>query len=142
MSEAALDQIRKYPSLSEFCEPLPKLIDAQTADVSRSISRFGELLGTRQKQPVSLGFHIIGDTARSWLLQIGPQGSSVSEETAENGNSVKPDIEVVTSEKTWRRIAEGTISPMSAMIAGQLRFRGNVVLASHVVQELRRTRTA
>ena len=124
--------------MSEFCDPLPRLIDAGVADLSRSIRRFGEIIGTSQKQPVSLGFHIIGVAARYWRLQIGPQGPKVSEEAPDDANTPRPDIEVITSEQTWRNIAEGTLSPMSAMIAGQLRFRGDVALARHVVQLLRR----
>ncbi len=138
MSDVALNQIRKSPSVSEFCDPLPRLIDAGVADLSRSIRRFGEIIGTTQKQPVSLGFHIIGDATRYWRLQIGPQGPKVSEE-ADDAKTPRPDIEVVTSDQTWRNIAEGTLSPMSAMIAGQLRFRGDVALARRVVQQLRAT---
>lgn len=138
MSNVGLDQIRKSPSVSAFCDPLPRLIDAGVADLSRSIRRFGEIIGTSQKQPVSVGFHIIGDAARYWRLQVGPQGPKVSEEAPEDTKSPRPDIEVTTSEQTWRSIAEGTLAPMSAMIAGQLRFRGNVALARQVVQQLRR----
>ncbi len=138
MSTVSLDQIRKSPSVSAFCDPLPRLIDAGVADLSRSIRRFGEIIGTGQKQPVSLGFHLIGDVARYWRLQLGPQGPKVSEQAPDDTKAPRPDIEVVTSEQTWRNIAEGTLAPMAAMIAGQLRFRGDVALAHHVVQLLRR----
>ena len=142
MDSAALDQIRKHTFLAEFCEPLPQLIDAGAQDISHSISRLGELLDSHLQQPISLRLHIIGDAMRYWRLQVGPQGWNMSSETVEAEKAGQSDIEIITSEETWRRIAEGAISPMLAMIAGQLRFRGDVVLARDVVQELRRTSAA
>lgn len=138
MSEAALGQVRQHPILAEFCDPLPRLIEAGTDDVAGSVSRFGELLGALG-QSVSVGVQLIGDTPQYWGLQVGPEGSQVAEQPED---SAQPDIEIITDEPTWRRIAEGSLSPLAAMTGGTLRFRGDVVLASRVVHELRRADAA
>ncbi|MDP9794434.1 hypothetical protein J2S43_002946 [Catenuloplanes nepalensis] len=135
---SALEQIRKSPSMAEFCDPLPRLIDAGAADLSRSFHRFGEIVGTGQREPVTLGFHIAGDTARYWRLRLGPDGPKVSEETPDDVTAPRPEIEVITDERTWRDIAEGTLAPMAAVVAGRMRFRGDVGRARLVVRQLRR----
>ncbi|GAB7036286.1 MULTISPECIES: SCP2 sterol-binding domain-containing protein [Catenuloplanes] len=134
---SALEQIRKSPSMAEFCDPLPRLIDAGTADLSRSFRRFGELAGPGQREPVTLGFHLV-DATRYWRLRLGPDGATVSEETPDDVTPPRPEIEVITDERTWRDIAEGTLAPMAAVIAGRMRFRGDVAGARLVVRRLRR----
>ena len=141
MSEVVMDQIRKHPVLAEFCAPLPRLTESDDPDLSRSISRFGELLRTHPRQ-VSLGFRITGDVARYWRLFVDPAGFTTAEEPAENGDVAQPDIEVIVGEQTWRSLAEGGLSPMAALFAGQLRFRGDVALAWRVVRQLRRAGAA
>jgi len=146
MSEVAVDQLRKHPVLAPFCTPLPRLIEPDTPDLARSVNRFGELIGSRP-EPVSLGFRISGAAARFWRLKVDREGFTVTEEPADGEESAesevppsaRPDVEVITSEGTWRRIAGGEVSPMAAMLAGELRFRGDVVAASRVVHQMRRT---
>jgi putative sterol carrier protein len=89
-----------------------------------------------------LGFRITGDVERYWRLRVDPAGFSAAEEAPESENSAQPDIEVIAHEQTWRSLAEGALSPMAAMFTGQLRFRGDVVLASRVVRQLRGAGTA
>jgi putative sterol carrier protein len=132
-----MGEIREHPILSKFAEPLPKLIEADTEDVSRGISRFGELLGSRT-EPLSIGFHLTGDGERYLRLLVDPQGAHLSEARADE----QPDLEIIASEQAWRSIAAGAESPLSVMAAGRLRFRGNVLLASRVVHELRRASAA
>ena len=127
-----MNQVRNHPILSEFCDPLPKLSEAGDKDVAGSVNRFGELLGNRA-EPVSVGFHLTGDGERYFGMRVGPQGLHVDDATKAD----QPDFEIVTSEQTWRGIAQGEVSPLDAMARGQLRFRGDVVLASRVVRELR-----
>jgi hypothetical protein len=128
-----VNQVRNHPILSEFCDPLPKLSEAGDEDVAGSVNRFGELLGNRA-EPVSVGFHLTGEPERYIGLRVGPQGLLVGE----TAKTDQPDFEIITSEQTWRGIAEGEVAPLDAMAHGELRFRGNVVLASRVVHELRR----
>jgi putative sterol carrier protein len=151
MSEVVVDQLRKHPVLAPFCTPLPRLIEPDNPDLARSVNRFGELIGSRP-EPVSLGFRITGSAARFWRLKLDREGFTVTEEPADedepadNEDSaqsevsapVPPDVEVITGEGTWRRIAGGEVSPMAAMLAGELRFRGDVVAAGRVVHQLRR----
>src|SRR5688572_7372412 len=116
MSEVVVDQLRKHPVLAPFCAPLPRLIEPDTPDVARSVNRFGELIGSRP-EPVSLGFRITGAGPRFWRLKVGREGFTVTEEPAdgeesadsEASASVRPDVEVITSEGTWRRIAGGEV---------------------------------
>jgi len=128
-----MGEIREHPILSKFSEPLPKLIEADTEDVSRSVSRFGELLGSRT-EPLSVGFHLTGDNERYLSLLVNQRGASLTEARADE----QPDLEIITSEQDWRGIASGAESPLSVMAAGRLRFRGSVPLASRVIHELRR----
>ena len=137
MGDVAVDQLGKHPILNEFCKPLPRLMDDDAAEVSGSVSRFGELLRTRP-DPISLGFRIIGETVRYWRLAVDPQGFRVDEEPADDEQSIPVDIEVIADQQTWLRIAGSEISPMTAMLAGQMRFRGDVALARRVVQQLHR----
>ncbi|GAB7045012.1 SCP2 sterol-binding domain-containing protein [Catenuloplanes indicus] len=134
---STLEQMRKSPAVADFCEPLPRLIDAGTADLSRGFRRLGELAGTGQKEPVTLGFHIEGDTARYWRLRVGPDGPRLTEEPPDDVKAPRPDVEVFTGEQTWREIAEGTLAPITAIIAGRMRFRGDVAAARRVVRLLR-----
>jgi SCP-2 sterol transfer family protein len=127
-----VNQVRNHPILSEFCDPLPKLSEPGDQDVSGGVNRFGELLGNRAR-PVSVGFTFTGDGERHIGLRVGPQGLDV----VETAKTEQPDFEIVTSEETWRGIAEGEVAPLDAMTHGRLRFRGDVVLASRVVHELR-----
>jgi putative sterol carrier protein len=106
------------------------LLEPGTADVSGSVDRFGELLGTRP-EPISLGFRITGSATKR--LYVDREGFRVTEDAEES-----LDVEVLANEETWRKIAEGDLSPMAALLAGQLRFRGNVLAASRVVHQLRR----
>jgi putative sterol carrier protein len=45
-------------------------------------------------------------------------------------------MEVVTSEATWRRLANGSYSPVQAFLDGALRVRGDVALGKRVLRHL------
>jgi hypothetical protein len=126
MSESALSQIRKVAHLSAFCDPLPRLIEPGSTDTARSVRRFGELLGAGG--PVSVGLRL---TTNGSEKPVHLRTDGVAAEAA------APDLEIITSEQTWRRIAAGELAPMAAFIAGDLRFRGDVGVANRVVRRLR-----
>ena len=134
MGQTALGHVRQYPILAEFCDPLPPLIEAGHDDVSGSVDRFGELLSSFG-QSVSIGLQLTGDPPQYWGLQVSAEGSRVAQQP---DGSAQPDIEIITDKQTWSRIAEGTLAPLTAMIEGTMRFRGDVVLASQVVHQMRR----
>ncbi len=130
MSEPALSQIRQVTHLAVFCDPLPALVEPGSTDTARSVRRFGELLGTAR--PVSVGLRLSTDGTpepvrlRTDGTEAGPDGPA-------------PDLEIITSERTWRRIASGELAPMAAFIAGDLRFRGDVAVAGRIVRHLHAT---
>jgi putative sterol carrier protein len=125
MSESALDQIRKVPHLATFCDPLPKLIEPGSTDTATSVRRFGELLAAGS--PVSVGLRLANGTQQAIHLRTDGDATDRS----------APDLEIITSEGTWHRIASGQLEPMAAFIAGELRFRGEVAVANRVVRQLR-----
>ncbi len=130
MSESALGQIRKVSHLAVFCDPLPALVEPGSTDTAGSVRRFGDLLGTGQ--PVSVGLRLSTDGTPE-PVHLRTDGI----EPASAGSA--PDLEIITSERTWRRIAAGELAPMAAFIAGDLRFRGDVTVADRVVRHLRGT---
>jgi putative sterol carrier protein len=125
MSESALDQIRKVSHLAPFCDPLPKLIEPGSTDTATSVRRFGELLAAGS--PVSVGLRLANGTQQAIHLRTD----------GDTADRSAPDLEIITSEGTWHRIASGQLEPMAAFIAGELRFRGDVAVANRVVRQLR-----
>jgi hypothetical protein len=55
---------------------------------------------------------------------------------ARAGEAARPDLEIVTTEPTWGRLAEGSYSPLQAFLDGSLRVRGDVALGKRMLRHL------
>jgi SCP-2 sterol transfer family len=126
------EQLRGDPVLADFLSPLPRLTEPGEDDLGRTFERLGEIVGG-SKLRARVHFRVVegegkSERARSWSLELGPDACSVSAERTH-----RPDLEVLVTEATWRRLAEGAISPLEALGQGGLRVRGSVRLARQLV---------
>ena len=48
----------------------------------------------------------------------------------------QPDLEFITTEATWRKLADGSLSPIDAVHKGKMRFRGNLDLVKALLAKL------
>jgi hypothetical protein len=129
------ERLRDDPVLADFLSPLPRLTEpGEEGDLGRTFERLGELVGGSEVR-ARVHFRILegdGETIRSWSLELGPDGYSVTTEPAH-----RPDLEVLVTEEAWRRLAEGTVSPLEAFGLGGMRVRGNIRVARRLVRLLR-----
>jgi len=131
------ERLRGHPVLGDFLAPFPRLTDSAEDDLGRTVDRLGELVGGSDvRGRVHVGVvHGAGDSGavRSWSLELGPDACTVSAHRTH-----RPDLEVLVAEETWRRLADGTLSPLEAFGRGDMRVRGDIALASRFVRLLRR----
>jgi hypothetical protein len=129
------ERLRDNPMLADFLSPLPRLTEpGKEGDLGRTFERLGEIAGGSEVR-ARVHFRILeddGETTRSWSLELGPAGHSVTPEPVH-----RPDLEVLVTEEAWRRLAEGTVSPLEAFGLGGMRVRGNVRVARRLVRLLR-----
>jgi SCP-2 sterol transfer family len=132
--EAALERIREEPLLGTFAVPLPSLRSDGSDDVGPTFVRLGELIGSSEK--ASLSFRIADDVnTQTWALEIGPDGCAVTPQP-----TMRPDVEVLLEPETWRRIADGSVSPLEAFGIGKMRVRGDIQIALRVFRQLQTPR--
>ena len=135
MRRQLAERLHDNPVLADFLSPLPRLTEqGDEGDLGRTFERLGEIAG-RSEIRARVHFRILEDdrkTIRSWSLELGPTGHSVTPEPAH-----RPDLEVLVTEETWRRLAEGTVSPLEAFGLGDMRVRGNVRVARRLARLLR-----
>ncbi|MEV0177073.1 SCP2 sterol-binding domain-containing protein [Streptomyces sp. NPDC050803] len=126
------DSFRNDPTLAEFLLPFPQLPHAEDGDPGSAFERLGELVaGSTLRARVH--FRISADdAARSWTLELGPDACTVSSERAH-----RPDLEVLVGAETWRQLATGSLSPLEAFALGDMRVRGDIRVALHLMQLLR-----
>jgi hypothetical protein len=123
------ERLRGHPVLGDFLSPFPRLTDSAEDDLGRTVDRLGELVGGSDVR----GRVHFGGAVRSWSLELGPDACKVSAHRTH-----RPDLEVLVAEETWRRLADGTLSPLEAFGRGDMRVRGDIALASRFVRLLRR----
>lgn len=126
-------RFRDDPVLGDFVFRFSRLVEPGDADLGVTVERFGEAIG-RSKTRARLHVGVMeskGDAMRSWSLELGPDGCSVSA-----GRPERPDLEVLVGEQTWRQLTEGQVSPLEAFGRGRLRIRGDIRLAAKLVSQL------
>ncbi len=80
----------------------------------------------------SIRFSIIGKSGQTqWSLALDGQGCRAHQDPIE-----RPDLEIVTQAETWRKIAEGKLSPLVAFARGKLRIRGDETLGQRLLKQL------
>jgi len=110
---------------------LKKLLDRKPEDVAGSLRAMAAIL---QKTPERGRIHlrlVCDRPSDAWTVEIGAKAPKVSE-----GASGKPDVEILTREETWLRIADGALSPLEAFVTGHLRVRGDAEMAKRIVGHL------
>ena len=123
--------VHDLPFLSSFHAPLPRLADTGTKDLDATLVRLGELLGT-PKVALAIRIQISdGDQVWSWLLDAGPTGCRVAEDTER-----PPDVEAMLDAETWSLIASGAMSPLEAFAHGRMRARGDLRAARRLARQL------
>jgi hypothetical protein len=70
-----------------------------------------------------------GDESRFWSIIAG-------EDSARAERVGRPDLEIVTTAETWRRLTDGSYSPLDAFLDGKLRVRGDVDFGKRVLRHL------
>ncbi len=131
------ERLRGDPILAEFVPPFPRLAKSGNVDLGRTFERLGELVGGSEVR-ARVHFGVVqgdgeAETVRSWSLELGPDVCTVSAERTHG-----PDLEVLLAEETWRRLAEGVLSPLEAFGQGDMRVRGDIKVAVRVVRLLRK----
>jgi len=120
--------------LAGFLSPLPRLAEREEADLGQTFERFGQL-ASRSRLTARVVFQVRaadGTDPRPWSLELTPGACQVSA-----GAAHRPDLTVLVGEATWRQLAASTVSPLEAFATGELRVRGNVRLASQLVELVR-----
>jgi hypothetical protein len=126
-----LERVSRLPSLRDFSLPLAALVEPDAPDLNESFDRLGQRVGAAP-EPLTVQFEV--SDARSWYLDVGPTGCTVSEQA--HGS---PDVEVILDSDAWRRIASGNMSPLEAFGRGQLRVRGDIAVARRFARLLPHT---
>lgn len=72
-----------------------------------------------------------GERHAQWHLDLEGETSRVHQEPVE-----RPDLEIVTCQDTWRKIAEGKLSPLVAFAKRKLRVRGDENLGKRLLERL------
>lgn len=125
--------VRRMPSLSPFCAPLPGLAEAPEGDHGAAVGRLAEVLGAPE-EPMSVRIQIInGDGARCWLLDAGPAGCQVTRDADRDAST-----EAILDEETWALLASGRLSPLEAFALGRMRVRGDLRAAGRLARQLYR----
>jgi putative sterol carrier protein len=131
---ATLTEITRHfasnPILSNFITPFQNILQ-KDEDLAMGFERMAARMG---------GTHLTGviqftireaEAVRSWSLVLTPNGSDAVESRSE-----RPQLEVLTDDRTWRQIATGQLAPVEAMGLGTVRVRGDLRLARLMVRRL------
>jgi putative sterol carrier protein len=128
--------VQDLPFLSNFHTPLPRLAEPGAKDLDATFVRLGELLGAPEA-PLAVRIQVSdGEHVRSWLLDAGPTGCRVTDDT-----DGPPDVEAMLDAETWTLIASGAMSPLEAFSRGSMRARGDLRAARRLARQLYRTDT-
>jgi len=108
---------------------LRPLTEARAEDLDQTFQRLAGLLGDTGKTATVRCTILVGDAPRHFTLELRDRECRV------HGQSMpKPDLEIVTQEKTWWEIAEGRLSPLEAFGQGRLRILGDTALGSQLLR--------
>lgn len=66
----------------------------------------------------------------SWYMTLGRKTTHVG-----NKHTKPADMEIVTRQGTWQKIASGRLSPLSAILEGNFRIRGDIHLGSRLLEK-------
>ncbi len=74
-------------------------------------------------------FRVVGDgEARYWSASAGSEARAAKADD--------PALEIVATGETYRRMADGSYSPLEAFLDGKMRVRGDVDLGKRLVRKL------
>lgn len=110
---------------------LRPLAGRKRGDLGAMFQSLAERLQATQERGC-IRFSILGKAGQTqWSLTLDAQGCRAHQEPVE-----RPDLEIVTQEDTWLRIAEGKLSPLVAFARGRLRVRGDEALGQRLLRPL------
>lgn len=102
------------------------------ADAADSLEQLARQLGAAQLTGVmQLTINNGGGGGLDRCLIMSPSGCEVLQDRAD-----RPDLEIIVSADGWHQIASGGVSPLEVFGSGQMRVRGDIRLARHVVGAL------
>jgi putative sterol carrier protein len=116
---------------SRYHFKLRRLTEHREEDLGETFRRMAELLGKPEEHGV-VQFRLL-DNGKDLhrCLELDQNGARVRAEKVDH-----PDFEIVTQVATWRRIAEGSLSPFEAFIQGEMRVRGDVEFGRRLLRRL------
>ncbi len=113
--------------MTEFVR-LRDLVKPGSQDIAKTLLHLSEILAdSGERARVQFRF-VGGQKSMSWCLELGEGRASLSEEAGD------ADLEIVTRRETWWEIAKGSLSPLDAMIGGDLRIRGDAELGKRLLR--------
>ena len=100
-------------------------------DLDQTFQRMAKALaGSREEGHFQA--RILGKGAElCWNIGLGGKSFEVGRQRMH-----RPDVEIVARPDTWWQIAEGTLSPLDAFLAGKMRVRGNRGFAQRLFKRL------
>jgi putative sterol carrier protein len=106
------------------------LIYGDEDDIGETFKRMAEVLRDSGEH-AQIQFRIVGAQRVIWSLNLEEDSCTTTPIRVE-----RPNLEVVTTPETWWQIAEGSVSPISAVLDGSMRIRGDVQLGRRLVKLL------
>lgn len=130
-----LNEIKKskttIPIILDFMEPFPMLFEENRKSLDESFKKMAALIGIFPR-PVSIQFEIHKKQRTThWCLELSSKNTELSKERQE-----KPNLEIITSEESYQRIAMGESSLFEAYLTGDLRVRGDIELARLIARRI------
>lgn len=116
--------------LEPFTRRLEPLVSTG-ADAADSLEQLARQLGAAQLTGVMQLTINDGGGGLERCLIMSPSGCEVLQDRAD-----RPDLEIIVSADGWHQIASGGVSPLEVFGSGQMRVRGDIRLARHVVGAL------
>lgn len=110
------------------------LANSTETDLDTTFQRMAEFLTAPEEdiQDARVQFRILeGAQELCWHLDLTPKGCQVRAEKIS-----RPDFEIITKAETWKQIALGSLSPLSAFTQDKMRVRGNIELGQRLLRRL------
>jgi hypothetical protein len=108
---------------------LRSLTEPREEDLDQTFQRLAYLLRDSGKTATVECTILTGSEQRRWTLDLKGNESRLKSEPTK-----RPNLAIITRDTTWRKIAEGSLSPLDAFRQGRLRILGDTELGSHLLK--------
>jgi putative sterol carrier protein len=114
--------MREFVVLRRLAEPSAGQLDSTFNKLAEFLADAGE--------KGDLLFRLVGDGPRQYSVSLGKDKPTVGRKADH------PALEVVVTAQVWQQIAAAEISPLTALIEGKLRVRGDLELGKRLLRHL------